>query len=329
MPDTHTTRLLVMLALISVASCSAEVVTSVEVAAATVAVLPTTTAAPTTTTTAAPTTTMVPPTTTTVSPTTTTTAAPTTTTVGQTVPRRTPSAEDPLRVMIVGDSVTYEIQPGLTAALEHTGLVTSANRTQVGFGLSRWPIYPWWDVWEPFLDEVQPEAVVIQAGIWDVAEVFASELRRPVPTDPDWDEQFTFLMEVAVDVLSSDGAIVYWQTMLPSTSPGPGGRLNDLVADLADRDDRVVMVDFTPAFTRNGGYTGFVERDGVEWPIRKVDGVHLCREGSEIAGRVTAEAIATDWGFEVVDGWEDGAWRADPLFDVDPCDDPAPPGSPS
>jgi hypothetical protein len=101
------------------------------------------------------------------------------------------------------------------------------------------------------------------------------------------------------------------------------------VADLADRDDRVVMVDFTPAFTRNGGYTGFVERDGVEWPIRKVDGVHLCREGSEIAGRVTAEAIATDWGFEVVDGWEDGAWRADPLFDVDPCDDPAPPGSPS
>ena len=31
----------------------------------------------------------------------------------------------------------------------------------------------------------------------------------------------------------------------------------------------------------------------------------------------------------VVDGWEDGAWRADPLFDVDPCDDPAPPGSPS
>jgi hypothetical protein len=231
--------------------------------------------------------------------------------------------------MIVGDSVTYEIQPGLTAALEHTGLVTSANRTQVGFGLSRWPIYPWWDVWETFLDEVQPEAVVIQAGIWDVAEVFAGELRRPVPTDPDWDEQFTFLMEVAVDVLSSDGAIVYWQTMLPSTSPGPGGRLNDLVADLADRDDRVVMVDLTPAFTRNGGYTGFVERDGVEWPIRKVDGVHLCREGSEIAGRVTAEAIATDWGFEVVDGWEDGAWRADPLFDVDPCDDPAPPGSPS
>ena len=316
MPDTHTTRLLVMLALISVASCSAEVATSVEVASTTVVVLP-----PSTTVVVLPTTAAVPPTT--------TTAAPTTTTVGQTVPRRTPSAEDPLRVMIVGDSVTYEIQPGLTAALEHTGLVTSANRTQVGFGLSRWPIYPWWDVWEPFLDEVQPEAVVIQAGIWDVAEVFASELRRPVPTDPDWDEQFTFLMEVAVDVLSSDGAIVYWQTMLPSTSPGPGGRLNDLVADLADRDDRVVMVDLTPAFTRNGGYTGFVERDGVEWPIRKVDGVHLCREGSEIAGRVTAEAIATDWGFEVVDGWEDGAWRADPLFDVDPCDDPAPPGSPS
>ncbi|SVD85796.1 uncharacterized protein METZ01_LOCUS438650, partial [marine metagenome] len=30
------------------------------------------------------------------------------------------TAEDPLRVMVVGDSVTYEIEPALTAALEHT-----------------------------------------------------------------------------------------------------------------------------------------------------------------------------------------------------------------
>ena len=38
--------------------------------------------------------------------------------------------------MVIGDSVTYEIQPGLTAALQHTGLVVSANRTLIGFGLS-------------------------------------------------------------------------------------------------------------------------------------------------------------------------------------------------
>ena len=70
-------------------------------------------------------------------------------------------------MLVLGDSVTYEIEPGLTAALQHTGLVVSANRTQMGFGLSQWPIFHWWEVWEPFLEEVRPEAVVVQTGIWD------------------------------------------------------------------------------------------------------------------------------------------------------------------
>ena len=119
-------------------------------------------------------------------------------------------------VMVIGDSVTYEIEPGLTAALQHTGLVVSANRTQMGFGLSQWPIFHWWEVWEPFLEEVRPEAVVVQTGIWDVQAVHGGERRRPRPEDPDWETQFAFLVGVALDVLTADGAHVYWLTMLPS-----------------------------------------------------------------------------------------------------------------
>ena len=236
------------------------------------------------------------------------------------------TAEDPLRVMVVGDSVTYEIEPALTAALEHTGLVASSNRTQVGFGLSRWPVYPWWEVWPPFLAEVNPEAVVFQTGIWDVNEVFYGDLRRPVPEDVDWAEQYVFLMEVAVEVLTADGAILFWQTMLPSTDPAPVERLNRLVVDLTGRDERVVLVDLTSGFTdSDGAYRRLVDRDGELWPLRKVDEVHLCRQGAEVAARITAEAIVSHFGLRLLDGWEDGPWRSDPRFDVDPCDDPAPP----
>lgn len=281
-----------------------------------------------------PPTTTVPPTTTppatTVEATATTTVPPTATTVPPARILRSPTALEPLRVMVLGDSVTYEIEPGLTAALQHTGLVVSANRTQMGFGLSQWPIFHWWEVWPPFLDEVRPEAVVLQAGIWDVQAVYGGERRLPRPEDPDWEAQYSFLVGVALDVLAADGAHVYWLTMLPSPDPGHTGRLNRLLVALAAGDDRMSVVDLTPGFTdAEGRYVDHVDRLGVAWPIRKVDGVHLCREGTEVAAGLAAAAILGDAGLEPEAGWEDGPWRLDPLYEVDPCDDPAPVGGSS
>ena len=243
---------------------------------------------------------------------------------------RSPTLEEPLRVMVVGDSVTFEVEPGLTAALEHTGLVTSANRTQVGFGLSQWPIYFWWEIWPPFLAEVRPEAVVVQTGTWDVYDVWGGEGRIPEPDDPNWEESFAFLVRMANDVLAGDGAHVYWLTMLPSPNPGWPERLNRLLIDVATTDDRMSVVDLTSGFTdADGGYTSHVDRLGVEWPIRKIDGVHLCREGAEVAGKIAASTILADAGLALVSGWEDGPWRSDSRYDVDPCDDPAPAGETS
>ncbi len=251
----------------------------------------------------------------------------TTSTTTLPLPRgRIPTVDDPLRVLVLGDSATYEIEPGLTAALEHTGLVDSTDWTQMGLGLSRWPELPWWEAWAGYVAEIRPDAVVLQVGIWDVEEGVFSGTRRPVPTDSDWEQQFAFLMDVAVEVLTVDGADLYWLTMLPEPPDAASPeRLNRLVVELANRDERVSVVDLTPAFSRDGEYVRVVERNGVVWPIRKVDGVHLCREGAGLAGRVVAEAIAADHGVIVDVGWEDGAWRSNPKFDVDPCSDPLPP----
>ncbi len=229
--------------------------------------------------------------------------------------------------MVIGDSVTYEIEPGLTAALEYTGLVVSANRTQMGFGLSQWPIFHWWEVWEPFLEEVRPEAVVVQVGIWDVQTVHGGERRRPRPEDPDWEAQYTFLVGVALDVLTADGAHVYWLTMLPAPESEQSDRLNRLLADIADDDSRMSVVDLTPGFTDpDGRYVQHLDRHGAVWPIRKVDGVHICREGAEVAASLAAAMILADAGLDLVAGWEKNPWRSGALYEVDPCEDPAPVG---
>jgi hypothetical protein len=41
---------------------------------------------------------------------------------------------------------------------------------------------------------------------------------------------------------------------------------------------------------------------------------------------MTAAVILSDAGLDLVAGWEEGSWRFDPLYEVDPCEDPAPVG---
>ena len=236
---------------------------------------------------------------------------------------RSPTKEDPLRVIIIGDSTTFEIEPALSAALQETGVVASANRTQFGFGLSQWPRYKWWDIWPPFFHQVEPEVVIFQTGIWDMDEVINGPARQPLPTDPDWVEQFNFLMEVAADVLSESGAHIFWLTMLPTHDNDEHERLNKLIYELADRDQRISVIDLTPLFAdEKGNYLEGIERSGKYWPIRKIDGVHLCRFGSRIATELVIEHVSFFAGFEVVSGWEDGEWLTNSRFDLDPCNDP-------
>jgi hypothetical protein len=236
---------------------------------------------------------------------------------------RIPTEEEPLRVMIIGDSTTYEIEPALSAALQKTGVVEPANRTQFGFGLSQWPRYKWWEIWPSFFDQVEPEVVIFQTGIWDMDDVINGPARRPLPTDSDWVEQFNFLMEIAVDVLSERGAHIFWLTMLPTHDNDKHKRLNKLIYELADRDQRVSVIDLTSVFTdENENYLEGVERSGEYWQIRKIDGVHLCRFGSRIAAELVIERISSFADFEVVSGWEEGEWLTNSRFDLDPCNDP-------
>ena len=49
-------------------------------------------------------------------------------------------------------------------------------------------------------------------------------------------------------------------------------------------------------------------------------------EGAEVAATITAAAILADAGLDLVAGWEKDPWRSDPLYEVDPCEDPVPVG---
>jgi len=218
-----------------------------------------------------------------------------------------------LRVVSIGDSVTYDADPGLRAALEATGSVVVDTRSIGGVGLLRPGI-------DDYLDDAlsdDPAVVVVMLGGWDLGEIVADPAAYAVRLD-----------EVA-DRLTADGAHVVWLAM-PPTPPGEGieearQTANGLFGDLGDRRSDVdhvatgpLLGDEAGAFTRfRAGVTG---RDV---QVRKVrdgrDDGHLCPGGAALLGQAVLDLIVDRFDVsEPSAEWWEGEWTTDARYDDPP-----------
>ena len=90
-----------------------------------------------------------------------------------------PTAADPLRVMILGDSVMHDASYGITAALGATGEATVATRTIDGFGLTtatNWPT--------SIPESHPPDPGTDHRGLVELGPVRADHAQRTPPTGP-------------------------------------------------------------------------------------------------------------------------------------------------
>ena len=215
-----------------------------------------------------------------------------------------------LRVASLGDSVAYDGDPGIRAALEATGEVVVDTRSYGGVGLLRPGID---DYLREALDE-NPDVVVVMLGGWDLGEIVAGP--------PAYGRR---LDEVA-GLLTSKGATVIWLGMPPT--PPPEGieearqTANREFAALADRHDGVNYLDTGQILgDRFGGFTR--TRTGVagtEVQVRKVrdgrDDGHLCPAGAALLGQAVLTAMReTHILPEEMDGWWEGEWTRDARYE--------------
>lgn len=216
----------------------------------------------------------------------------------------------PLRVVSIGDSVTYDADPGIRAALEATGSVVVDTRSVGGVGLLR----PGIDTYLADALSSDPDVVVVMLGGWDLGEIVS---------DP---AAYSARLDEVADRLTADGAHVVWLAM-PPTPPGEGieearKTANSLFSNLADRRGDVdhvatgpLLGDEAGAFTRfRAGVTGS------DVQVRKVrdghDDGHLCPGGAALLGRAVLDLLV-DW-FAVPEpsgDWWVGEWTTDARYD--------------
>ena len=138
-----------------------------------------------------------------------------TTSVSEVLPAvRLGSADDPLRILAVGDSLMLDLQRGMERTFGRRPDVMVEGRGKLGFGFT----VPYWD-WENdvlaeyagLIAEIRPDVVVVMIGANEF-EGHVLEGESLVPGSLRWVEVLAERADEAMARWRADGAHVYWWT---------------------------------------------------------------------------------------------------------------------
>lgn len=232
-------------------------------------------------------------------PETTTTMAPETTPVPTLPPP--PTAEDPGRVLVIGDSFAGLWGPPLESMLEETGVVQVEVDHEASTGLARPRRYDWFARAGEQLAAATPDVVVTSFGGNDFVPLGdldgAQIVGDPLANEAEWLAEYQRRAGEMMDLLAQDGRTVIWVGTAnhpdPTTSAGLEVQDRAAKAAAAER-PHVVLIDTWNLFAgRSGGWAPYVldPRDNTGVDVRIEDGFHPNAEGAEILAAQIAPAV--------------------------------------
>ncbi len=248
--------------------------------------------------------TTVDPTVTTIDPALTTTTAAATTTSDASV---IPTAADPARVLIAGDSDAGTFGPYLETLLSGTGIATTTLDYKVSSGLARPDFYDWPAHFRETVPTVLPDIVIVtfggndSQGLTDLSGTFIiDQATGEAGGDVDWRAEYGARVGEVMDFLSADGRKLIWVGIPNDDNPDVTARLavqNEVVMEQAALRPQVAFVDTWKRFSgRSGNWAEYVvdPRDGQAKDVRADDGFHLNQVGAEILAIDIFAAVKTE-----------------------------------
>ncbi len=258
-----------------------------------------------------------------------------------------PSPADPLRIMVLGDSVMHDASFGVTAALEATGESTVATRTIDGFGLENATN---WRMSLPMLIAQTRPQLIVASWSWDqFGPTTPNALHQPAA--------YSALLKSAVSVMLAPGngveGVIF--TEFPQSGQQTASNGDPQLAYNAERragtiawntiaksmatafPGRVMYFPLADSVLLHGAFSPWLPPVGdarapkADWlRVRRLDKVHLCPEGSARYGDAFLADMTQVFGLAPATGdWSQGSWTAEPNFNNPPgaCPDDHPPGA--
>lgn len=225
---------------------------------------------------------------------------------------RTPTAAEPLRLWLGGDSMSQEVGASMARAAADTGIIQATIDARVSTGLTR-PDYFNWP--QHLVDEVvptDPEVVVIMFGANDSQGLSLDDGSVCQRFEQCWLDEYRRRVAGTMDLLrdqEENDRLVIWVGQ-PIMGPGSGvagmDKLNAIYWEEAQRRDWVTFFDSWPFFAdADGQYAYYLpSADGSDHEMRTPDEVHLSVAGADRLAWEIIQALG-----EQVDL---GAWTGTP-----------------
>ncbi|MEZ5228802.1 MAG: DUF459 domain-containing protein [Acidimicrobiales bacterium] len=211
---------------------------------------------------------------------------------------RVPTAAEPLRVSLIGDSTMIETGKALQRSLADTGIAESILDARASSGFSRPDFYDWPAHLREVIPERNPEVVVAMFGGND-AQGFVVDGSVYEFGSAEWVTEYGNRVRGAMEYLAADGRTVLWisqPTMRSESFESKIATINQIYREQADLVPGVTYLDSRPLLSPNG-YTAYGPgADGSERQLRANDGIHLTDSGGQVIS-ANVLAILTERGF--------------------------------
>lgn len=202
---------------------------------------------------------------------------------------RTPTSEEPLRVLMAGDSVLRDFSESVLRLTAGDARLAVTAHFEIATGLTRPDAYDWPSALVDDVGEVDPELVIVMFGGNDGQGIIEPDgtVHQRV-SDPGWAPEYARRVGDLMDQLRADGdTLVYWVLQPPMRDADFDARI-DIIDDVYEQEaeDRpwIRIVDTAPLFgTADGSYADALPgADGSVADLRQGDGIHLSREGADL-----------------------------------------------
>jgi uncharacterized protein len=214
---------------------------------------------------------------------------------------RPPTEEDPIEVLVTGDSEAEFLGQRLTDQAK-PGLLEVETVAQNATGLTNPDFFNWEINAQQEMDSRDPDAVVMAIGGNDGFNVEAGG-QLYGPGDPEWQTEFARRVAVVAKTFSGEDKQgrperpVYW--VPPPTARDPEFNeiyeiQNRAVEQAAAAVPGGRYVDIYDTINK-GRYSDELKIDGRRVLARQSDGVHFSREGAVAPARLVLEAMAKDY----------------------------------
>ncbi len=200
---------------------------------------------------------------------------------------RAPTAADPLRLWIGGDSMAQVFGPALSDAAQATGLVAPTVHYEMASGLTRPDYFDWPGALRADVAADDPEVLVVVFGVNDAQGIVLAD-GTPIPevADPRWSEEYRRRVAEVMDDLRADDRLVLWVLLPPMQDPDYAARMavvtQAVEAEAASR-PWVVTVDAGASLADTAGAFANTLPDAAGAPVdvRLDDGIHLTEGGAD------------------------------------------------